>query len=451
MMVTVTSRPRPVLHFTTHQGYSNDPHGLVYVDGIYHMFFQHNPSALVHTPHVSWGHARSPDLVTWEELPPALEPLDDEVGCWSGSAVLATTGPVIAYTRIATDDWDQGQVALARPAADMITWHRDVGPPVVPGPPTTPPIVAFRDPQIRSDGESWKAVIGGGIPGLGGCAVQYSISPDLSVWSYAGVLASRPAGIGVPFATGTVWECPQFLEIDGHWVLIVSVWEAGEGLFVAYAIGDFDGDHFVAQTWGRFAQDDLQYATTTFADAAGRPCAMSWLRESPALPTDDSSPWRSAMSLPVELAVRDGALVARFHRNLRHQFDEVDLRPVDRGRHEVSLPPQAGPWRLRVANCESLAISVEDAQGSLWALTGDVDSESMVFRGGLEGLAPTWPLRSRGAFEVDIIVDADIVEVASPQAGGVAAQRTRAMRGEAKVVVQTSGDARVSLGWWRAP
>lgn len=450
----VIPRPRPRLHFTAHRGYSNDPHGLLYVEGRYHMFFQHNPDALVHTPHVSWGHAVSSDLLTWDELPPALVPANDEVGCWSGSAVITDDGPVIAFTRIATDDWDQGQVALARPVpdtAELSHWLRDPGPPVVPGPPDSPKIVAFRDPQIRADGVAWKAVIGGGLPGQGGCALQYAISPDLDKWTYHGVLATRAAEEHQPFPTGTVWECPQFLHVDGHWILIVSVWEAGEGLFVAYAIGDFDGQQFVPQRWGRFAHDDLQYATTTFTDSDGRPCAMSWMRESPGLPSEDLSTWRSAMTLPVELRVHDDALVVAFHRNIGRYFDERPLTSHSDTYPEAGLPADGKPWRLRIAGTGSIEILVTDAGGRLWELRVEVGEHEMQLLGGLDGGVVQVPFRQSPILELDIISDGDIVEIACPQAGGVAALRTRPAEGQATVVVRTDEPARVSLGLWREP
>ena len=447
----VTSPPRPLLHFTAQRGYTNDPHGVVHVDGGYHMFFQHNPDALVHTPHVSWGHAVSPDLISWEELTPALVPINEEVGCWSGSTVLTSDGPVIAYTRIATDDWDQGQVALARPSADMNTWLRDPGPPVVGGPPNSPNIVAFRDPQIRAEGAAWKAVIGGGLPGYGGCALQYDVSPDLGRWTFEGVLASRSADESAPIPTGTVWECPQFLNVDGRWVLIVSVWEAGQGMFVAYAIGEFDGQRFTPEAWGRFAHDDLQYATTTFADADGRPCAMSWLRESPDLPVDHPSPWRSAMTLPVELAVSDGHLVGAFHRNLQQLFDERALAPTSGGHYEAPLPPDGLPWRLRVAGAEVLEIAVADERGFSWQLTVDPTKASVRFEDARSGEVQSWPLHTAGAYEADVIADGDIVEVACGQAGGVFAARTRRTHSHASVRIRTVPPGRVSLGWWREP
>lgn len=113
----MSTRPRPRLHFTVQSGFTNDPHGIVRVADQYYMFFQYNPDGTSQSPHVSWGQASSSDLVLWQEGPVALTPTDDEVGCWSGSTVLAPDGPVIAYTSVRPDDWDAGRVVLARPLA----------------------------------------------------------------------------------------------------------------------------------------------------------------------------------------------------------------------------------------------------------------------------------------------------------------------------------------------
>src|ERR1700733_4473703 len=77
---------RPQFHFTADKGWLNDPNGLVFFDGEYHLFFQYRPDVLVQTPAMSWGHAVSPDLVHWTQLPIALHPDDHDGWIWSGSA-----------------------------------------------------------------------------------------------------------------------------------------------------------------------------------------------------------------------------------------------------------------------------------------------------------------------------------------------------------------------------
>src|SRR5574341_1214524 len=233
------ARLRPRLHFTARQGWTNDPHGIIHVDGKYHMFFQYNPDGVNWSPRCHWGHALSDDLITWEEADVALSPEAGEVGCWSGSVVIDDRGPVIVYTRIAADDWRLGRVALARPRNGMFDWVRDPAHPVINGPPEDLDIIAFRDPQVRREDGKWKVLLGAGIARFGGCALQYS-SDDLEHWTFDGVVARQPAA-GWSVYTGAVWECPQLLQIDDDWVMIMSAWDDGVASNVNYASGDYDG------------------------------------------------------------------------------------------------------------------------------------------------------------------------------------------------------------------
>lgn len=393
------------------------------------MFFQLNRDGLTHSPHVSWGHAVSADLVHWQELEPALVPVPPEIGCWSGSTVIGPDGPVIAYTRIASSDWDRGQVALARPTSGMTHWRRDASPPVVDGPPDELDIIAFRDPQIRpthGDDDAgvstgWMAILGGGLVGIGGCAVQYSVSEDLVQWTPLGVLASRDVEMIKPFSTGTVWECPQFVRVDGQWVLIVSVWQEGVGLFVAYATGDYDGSTFEPTLWGRFAHDDLQYATTTFIDASGAVCAMSWVRELSDLTVDDPSPWRSAMSLPMRLSVSQGRLLVSHHPGVRSCFTDVLAECVVDSELQMDLPSDRA-WLLSMRAEHAAVVTATRGSALVWRLTVDPEDGSGIVVGPdgaeivrWEALAAHW--------EAELVVDADLVSLTSPQAGGCVVAR----------------------------
>jgi uncharacterized protein (DUF1810 family) len=147
-----------------------------------------------------------------------------------------------------------------------------------------------------------------------GAALQYR-SADLITWDYDGVLAQRSPRDTAGTWTGSMWECPQLFALDGTWVLLISILDAGVPQYVAYALGDYDGRRFAARVWGRFGHGDLIYATTAFLDADGRRCVMSWLRErGGAAPA--GSPWAGALSLPWVLRVEGDLLVARPHPNL---------------------------------------------------------------------------------------------------------------------------------------
>jgi beta-fructofuranosidase len=136
-------------------------------------------------------------------------------------------------------------------------------------------------------------VVGGGLADGRPAAVQYS-SPDLRRWTQDGVVA-------VEAGPGSVWECVQLFALDGAEVLLVSVWDDGSPRSVACAVGSRDGRRFTPGAWRPFTATDAVYATTTFADAAGRRCAISWVRE-PGIP---GAGWAGVLTLPVVLG-RDG-------------------------------------------------------------------------------------------------------------------------------------------------
>jgi beta-fructofuranosidase len=290
---------RPRCHVTAPSGWINDPLGVTWhrtpEGAAYELFVQHVPGATEWTPACTWGQLTSPDLVRWQWVGTALSPGDGEAGCWSGSVAVGDDGvPVIFYTSVRAGSLALGAINRAVGEPSWREWTADPEP-VIPGPP--PGLTHFRDPHVRRDGSGWRMVVGGGRDDgrAGGrpIAVQYS-SPDLRRWTLDGVLAEADG-------PGSVWECAQLVRVDGAWVLLVSVWDDGSPQHVAYAVGELDGDRFTPGPWRRFTATDAVYATTTFPDAAGRTCAISWVRE----PGAPGTEWAGVLSLPVVLG-RDG-------------------------------------------------------------------------------------------------------------------------------------------------
>lgn len=421
------ARPRPVVHFAVDQGFTNDPCGVVHEGGLYHLFFQYNPKSTQWSPACHWGHATSPDLVSWSEVEVAISPEPGEIGCWTGSVTVDEAGPVIAYTRIVGEDWDAGQVALARPAGGgMSHWRRVPPSSVISGPPLGMAMSVLRDPFVWHDGESWRAVLGGAIEGLGGCAVQYS-SPDLESWSRGDILAQRAAGdVGSP--VGQVWECPQFFELDGVWVLLVSLIVAGPGPgWVAYALGVFDGARFEPHTWGRLTHGEALYASAAFTDADSQRCIMSWFRESDS-PESVGSAWASAMSLPHRLAVSGGLLVVSQHPGLDAWLPV--RRAVRAEGRVVDLGGVAATWRfsarLELERDSWVRIEVGDGDQPRWSLS--FDSETALARltqhDGCVALEMPVSL-ALGAVNcrVDLVVDTDMAELVCADVAGIGAAR----------------------------
>jgi beta-fructofuranosidase len=423
-----TERVRPALHFTPRSGWINDPHGVVHIGGRYHMFVQHNPHSMTWSPACHWLHATSPDLVRWREEGIALAPESGEIGCWSGSVVLDGTTPTIIYTRIVGEDWGSGQVALARGTGALDQWLRDPAESVIDGPPGELRGTAFRDPYVWRSGPRWTMLMGIGLPGGTGAAVQYS-SSDLLDWVYEGVVAERNTSETDGTWTGKLWECPQLLQVDGTWVLLVSVWDDDVLNYVAYAIGDYDGRRFQPRTWGRFTHGDDLYATTAFRDVEGRPCVMSWFRERSAQ-APQGSPYAGAISLPYTLAIDGETLIARPHPDLAAIWTHhVERRSDDLAREQVNCPLAAGPAQVQLGYHGSEGSSIvltrvgADATPSLrlvlapmaGTLTLECPPGSLLLQSAIDST------RCDGA--LTLVIDADLLELTATGVSGMATAR----------------------------
>ena len=281
------------------RGWLNDPHGVVRHGGVYHLFFQHVPRSLTWQPGVSWGHAVSDDLEQWTELPVALAPGAHEVGCWTGCVVVGPEGPTILYTSVAEPERDLGRIRAARPLDDgLVSWGRHD---VVLDRPTG--VEVFRDPFVRREGNSWRMVVGAGLAGGVGAALTY-VSEDLRTWLYDGVLAR-----GADRSTGSIWECPQLVDVEGVTTLVVSVHDGRDTQHVAAACGELVDGRFEGGPWQQLT-DGAPYAPTTFRDVEGRLVVIFWLR---GMAGDG---WAGALSAPYLLG-REGSRLVLERRPVR--------------------------------------------------------------------------------------------------------------------------------------
>lgn len=269
---------RPAYHFTPAKGWMNDPNGLVYVDGEYHLFFQHYPDSTVWGP-MHWGHAVSKDLVHWEELPIALFP--DSLGyIFSGSAVYdaantsglgsTATPPLVALFTYHDPKGEKARTigfqtqGLAFSLDKGKTWKKYEGNPVL----KNPGIRDFRDPKInqvtQANGKStWVMTLAAQD------RIHFYESANLKEWTFLGEFGQ---GVG---AHGGVWECPELLSMkapDGRqkWVLLVSMNPGGpqKGSATQYFIGDFKQGAFTPDDtmirWLDYGPDN--YAGVTWAN-----------------------------------------------------------------------------------------------------------------------------------------------------------------------------------------
>ncbi|KOY52466.1 glycoside hydrolase family 32 protein [Polaribacter dokdonensis] len=304
---------RPAYHFTPEKNWMNDPNGLVYFEGEYHLFYQYYPDDNIWGP-MHWGHAISKDMVHWKRLPIALFP--DKLGyIFSGSAVIDwnnTTGfgtkekpaMVAIYTYHDMAGEKSGKIkyqtqAIAYSLDKGRTWVKYEKNPVL----ENPGIKDFRDPKVFWHQESNKWIMSLAVHDQ----INFYSSKNLKEW----VLESEfGKNIG---SHGGIWECPDLFPIkdsygNTKWVLLVSLNPNGPqgGSATQYFIGDFNGSVFTSDDtkirWLDYGADN--YAGVTFSDIPkddGRRILIGWMSNwqySQAVPTYS---WRSAMTLPREL------------------------------------------------------------------------------------------------------------------------------------------------------
>ena len=400
---------RPALHFTPEAGWMNDPNGLVYENGRYHLFYQYNPHDVVWGP-MHWGHAISTDLIHWEHLPIALYP-DHNGMAYSGSAVRTDDGLqpdpegqhlVLMYTSHGT--WEQQSLAFS----EAFTAEK---PPVKFVPFQNNPVIRndswrdFRDPKLFENGwfGGWNAVM----------AVRdhavFMGSGNMIDWS-----GRRTFG---PFDQfdGCIWECPSFLQVGDKWVFLISMGAVGtrplgDGY---YWIGDWNGRWFTPETGSErldIARDD--YAAATYSGAP-EPTLIGWASQwtyANQVPTADEG-FRSQMTLPRTLQLVETP-----------QGLKLAQVPVDVSAYADSAWDPERPYLLQMQETGPFKITFYNEEESV---SFGLDSENQLFMD-RRGLQPAdWseaydkeayafcrsPRFFTGACDFTLIVDHSVVEL----------------------------------------
>lgn len=410
----MTDLHRPRFHFTVPSGWINDPYGVTWHDGGYQLFFQYNPAAPRWAAHICWGQARSPDLVRWSPPTVALAPSGAEVGCWSGAVAMDGEQPTILYTSVGPGELDRGRIVVARGDSTFDGWATET---VVLDAPPGLAVTHFRDPYVWWAGEDYRMIVGGGLEPATAAVFGFS-SPDLRAWDFRGVLCSRPADDVESEWTGSVWECPQLFELDGAWVFVVSVAHAGSSRHVSYAVGDYDGRIFTPRCWHRLMYGDSPFAATTFLDAAGRRCALSWSREHRPV---EGRVWAGALSTPLVLR-RDGDRVLGTPHpdvdSLRTAIS-VESRRARVGREPVRLGPISTHSDVVLSGGLSpgsdLYVAVLQQDMPVLAVAVSHDTAALHRPGSRPESLPLGA-GPDGRFELRLLLDASVVEVFTPVA-----------------------------------
>jgi fructan beta-fructosidase len=324
---------RPLIHFTPKEKWMNDPNGMVYYNGTYHLFYQYYPGATVWGP-MHWGHATSADLVNWQHQPIALYP--DTLGyIFSGSAVVdkdntagfGKNALVAIFTHHDTVGEKAGRnnyqtQSIAYSTDNGKTWVKYGGNPVL----KNPGIVDFRDPKVMwyEPSKKWIMTLAAKD------RITFYSSPDLKNWASESEFGEK---LG---AHGGVWECPDLFTLDHNgkkvWVLIVNLNPGGPngGSATQYFLGDFDGKTFTPShtdtRWLDYGPDE--YAGITWSNTGDRKIFLGWMSNwlyANKVPTEK---WRSAMTIPRDLKLKQADNVVLVASTPSRELMKILSKPV---------------------------------------------------------------------------------------------------------------------------
>lgn len=452
---TFTEPYRPQFHYTPERNWMNDPNGLVYHDGTYHLFHQYNPEG-DQWGHMSWAHATSTDLVHWEHQPVALPEEGNEM-IFSGSAVVDhrnTTGfaeedegpPLVAiYTSHYTLEEPDGETGANFEQAQSLaystdggkTWTKYEGNPVLDHPDPD-----FRDPNVEWHEPTGQWIMTVALPTQH--KVQFYASDDLKEWTHLSDFG--PAG-----ATGGVWECPDLFElpVDGNpnetrWVLQVDLnpGAVAGGSGAQYFVGDFDGQAFTLDEdfssdephWVDYGTDF--YATITWNNlpaSDGRQTWIGWMSNWAYAGDIPTAPWRSAQSVPRSVGLRTIGDELRLVQEpveelqqLREEHVQIDPQAVEEGEAALAEEGIAGKALELVATfepgeAETFGLNVRVGEGEKTVVGYDAEAGAVFVdrrSAGATGFHEDFPGRYEaplalqdGRVKLHVLVDWSSVEV----------------------------------------
>jgi fructan beta-fructosidase len=422
---------RPQFHFSPPANWMNDPNGMVFHKGEYHLFYQYYPDSNVWGP-MHWGHAVSKNLVEWENLPVAIEP--DSLGwIFSGSAVFDSENcsglgtqedpPLVAiftYHNHLKDEAGSSDVqtqGIAFSIDNGRSWKKYKGNPVL----TNPGIRDFRDPKVR------KMVVEGKEKWIMSLAVKNKISfyssPNLLEWKHE-------SDFNPDWATyDGVWECPDLFPLktqDGEekWVLLVSISPGGPngGSATQYFVGDFDGQTFTTNQkevkWLDYGTDN--YAGVTWSNipvSDGRTLFIGWMsnwRYAKVVPTEV---WRSAMTLPRTLSLLGegdelwiGSKPVEELKQLRDHSATLEGEKIalEHELLEIALQPKASDFSATFQNGSGEMLVIGKKEGELFidrtksGLTDFKEEFASIIKA---------PLKDLEVKDIDIFLDRASIEV----------------------------------------
>ncbi len=282
-------RFRPLYHHTPLYGWMNDPNGMFYKDGVWHLYYQYNPYGS-QWENMTWGHSTSRDLIHWDAQPLAIEA--DWLGAiFSGSCVTNGNDVVAFYT--SAGQHQAQSMAVSKDGGR--TFEKFSGNPVL-----TSDVPDFRDPKAfwNEEAKVWNLILAAGQE------MRIYSSKNLKEWKFESAFGQEYGN------HGGVWECPDLFKIDNKWVLLCNINPGGPfgGSATQYFVGSFDGHKFTCESmpkvtkWMDYGKD--HYATVSFYNAPeNRRVVLAWMSNWQYANDVPTRQFRSVNSIPRDLGL----------------------------------------------------------------------------------------------------------------------------------------------------
>lgn len=326
---SVSKEEKPSFHLCAPIGWINDPNGFSIFNDEYHLFYQYHPYDIVWGP-MYWGHSKTNDFIKWEQLPVALAPdiSYDMAGCFSGSALEHDGKHVIMYTGVLDNKDDDGTRTIRQTQCIAIgdgeNYEKLECNPVITHEmlPEGSSLEDFRDPKIWKEGELFYCVVASRSNDGSGQILMYK-SNNLKQWEFVTTIDKSKNKVG------RMWECPDFFNLNGKDVLIISPQEVKankdgfhNGNNTAYLIEKYDNEkNLFERECCNVIDFGLDfYAPQTLEAKDGRRIMIGWMHSWENRIVPGNFKWCGMMTIPRELTIKDGCLIQNPIREIKNYY-----------------------------------------------------------------------------------------------------------------------------------
>lgn len=403
---------REAYHFTPWKNWINDPNGLCWFQGYYHMFYQFNPHGQKWS-HMYWGHAASKDLIHWTHLPIVLQPQKEILdhpeelagGAFSGSAVVQGDEVIFYLTRsqgLPVDGEETLQQQWMMKSSDMLHFTEEKL--VI----EKRPLGAsfdFRDPKVLKEDGKWYMVLGSALNGK--AAILLYESDDLENWDYTGpLLVEEEDGIRCV-------ECPDFIELDGKYLAVGALMHHqdafGRYQMSRYYVGDFKDGIFTEENRGWFDFSGNCYAMQSF-EHEGRMISIGWISDFYGEHLEVENGACGSMTIPREMHIRDN----RLYLTPVRETEALKTGSLYQGQGEEICLREITPntYKAELEFCENIPFSIclSENDGSSMMLINDGEGLRIKTHG-VKSEHVTFPADVDKVMKLEIFVDRRTTEV----------------------------------------